>query len=122
VKSVYVVWLTLTGVAVFLTRIFGNPFGGETEYRIEYTGKVGTTLWANYNVTDRDKARENTSEKVIGTLPQTIKFTSNSNSIVSANGSTAGSEPIKIQIYKNGSPCGSSQGSESRITDTIVCR
>jgi hypothetical protein len=122
VKSAYIVWLTLTGVAVFLTKFFGNPFVGETEYRIEYTGKVGTTLWATYNVTDRDKSRENTSEKIIGTLPQTVKFTSNNNSIVSANGSTASREAIKIQIYKNGSSCGSSESSESRITDTIVCR
>jgi hypothetical protein len=122
VKSAYVVWLTLTGVAVFLTRIFGNPFGGETEYRIEYAGKVGATLWANYTITEHDKSRENTSEKIIGTLPQTVKFTSKNNAIVSANGSTTGREPITIKIYKNGSACGSSQGSESRITDTIVCR
>ena len=121
-KSIYVVWLTLTGVAVFLTQIFGNPFGSETEYRIEYTGKVGTTLWANYTITDHDKSRENTSEKVIGTLPQTVKFTSQNNATVSANGSTTTREPIKIQIYKNGSPCGNSPSTETRITDTIVCR
>ncbi len=121
-KSEYVVWLTLTGVAVFLMKMFGNPFGGETEYRIEYTGKVGTTLWANYTVTDHDKSRENTTEKIIGTLPQTVKFTSKSNSIVSANGSTTTREPIAIRIYKNGSACGSERGIEARITDTIVCR
>jgi hypothetical protein len=118
----YAVWLTLTGIAVFLTRIFGNPFAGETEYRIEYTGKVGTTLWANYTVTEHDKSREKITEKVIGTLPQTVKFTSTNNSIVTANGSTTSREPITIQIYKNGNACGSSQDGETRITDTIVCR
>jgi hypothetical protein len=118
----YAVWLTLTGMAVFLTKIFGNPFAGETEYRIEYAGKVGTTLWANYTVTEHDKSGEKTSEKVIGTLPQTVKFTSKNNSIVTANGSTTSREPITIQIYKNGNACGSSQDGEARITDTIVCR
>jgi hypothetical protein len=122
VKSAYVVWLTLTGVAVFLTQIFGNVFGSETEYRIEYAGKAGTTLWASYTITEHDKSRDNTTEKIIGTLPQTVKFTSNNNALVSANGSTTNREPITIKIYKNGSPCGSSQGSEARITDTIVCR
>jgi hypothetical protein len=120
VKSVF--WLTLTGMAVFLTRVFGNPFAGETEYRIEYTGKVGMTLWATYSITEHDKSRENITEKVIGTLPQTVKFTSKNNSIVTANGSTTNKEPITIQIYKNGNACRSSQSSETRITDTVVCR
>lgn len=102
--------------------MFGNVFGGETEYRIEYMGKAGTTLWANYTITDRDKSRENTTEKIIGTLPQTVTFTSKNNSTVSANGSSSNKEPITIKIYKNGSVCGASRRSEVRITDTIVCR
>jgi hypothetical protein len=121
VKSVYVVWLTLTGGAVFLTRVFGNPLGGETEYRVEYAGKVGATLWGSYTITEHNEFRNNASEKVIGTLPQTVKFTSKNSSIVTANGSTTNQEPITIRIYKNGRPCGN-QGAEGGITDTIVCR
>jgi hypothetical protein len=118
---VYLVWLALTGATVLLMRIFGNPFGGDVEYRIEYTGKVGASLWANYTIAEHNELRNSTSEKVIGELPQTVKFTSKNDSMVSASGSTANRDPVTIKIYKNGSPCASSEGAGG-ITDTIVCR
>jgi hypothetical protein len=122
VRSVYLVWLALTGATVLLIRIFGNPFGGNVEYRIEYTGKVGTTLWANYTIAEHNGLRNSTSEKVIGELPQTVKFTSKKDSIVSASGSTTDRDPVTIQIYKNGSLCASFQSDRGGITDTVICR
>ena len=123
-KSVYIVWLVSTGLAVSVAQNFGNPFGGgEAEYRIEYAGKAGTTLWGNYIITEHDQSRSNTTEKVIGELPQTVNFTGKNNAIVSANGSTTSQEPVAIQIYKNGKQCGNSQGTDrAGITGTIVCR
>ncbi len=107
---------------MLLMRIFGNPFGGDVEYRIEYTGKVGASLWANYTIAEHNELRNSTSEKVIGELPQTVKFTSKNDSIVSASGSTTDRDPVTIQIYKNGRPCASYQSDRGGITDTVICR
>jgi hypothetical protein len=122
VKSVYVVWLALTGAMVFLTQIFGNPFASSAEYRIEYAGKVGATLWGNYTITEHNKSRDNITEKVIGELPQTVNFTSTNNAIVSANGSTINQDRVDIQIYKNGRACNTPQSDRVVVTNTIVCR
>lgn len=121
-KSVYVLWLALTGATVFLTQIFGNPFASEAVYRIEYVGKAGATLWGNYTITEHNKSRDNITEKVIGELPQTVQFTSKNNATVSANGSTINQDPIAIQIYKNGRACNTPQSGQIVVTNTIVCR
>ncbi len=121
-KSVYVLWLALTGATVFLTQIFGNPFASSAEYRIEYGGKVGATLWGNYTITEHNKSRDNITEKVIGELPQTVQFTGANNAIVAANGSTINKGRVTIQIYKNGRACNTPQSGQTEVTATIVCR
>ena len=113
----------MTGVSLFGVRTFGNPFSNNVEYRVEYTAKSATMLWGNYTITPHNKLHSTTSERVIGKLPQSIKFTTSKNAIVSANGSTTSQEPITIKIYKNGAECSNSRGTgDAIVSDTIVCR
>ncbi len=122
-KIGYILWLLVTGVVFATVRIIGNPFSNEVQYRIEYTGGVGKTLWGNYMITPHDKSESVTTEKAIGQLPQSVNFTAGKNAIVSANGSTVSQEPITIVIYKNGVECSNSDGTErAGVSDTIVCR
>jgi hypothetical protein len=117
------VWSVVTGVTLFGVRTFGNPFSNNVQYRIEYAGKSGNTLWGNYTITPHNRSLTTTTERVIGQLPQTVNFTGNKNEIVSANGSTTSQEPITIKIYKNGVECSNSQGTDSAgVSNTIICR
>jgi hypothetical protein len=118
------VWLAVTGVVLFGVRTFGNPFSGnEAQYRVEYSGKVGATLWGNYTITEHSKLRNSISEKAIGQLPLTVKFPGSKKAIIAANGSIESQEPVRIVIYRNGVECGNSQGFErAGVSDTIVCR
>jgi hypothetical protein len=123
VKSLYILWSVVTGVTLVGARTFGNPFSNDVQYRIEYTGAVGKTLWGNYTITPHNKLNATTTERVIGQLPQTVKFTTGKNAIVSANGSTTTQTPITIKIYKNGAECSNSRGNGSTdVSDTLVCR
>jgi hypothetical protein len=123
VKSVYVLWSFVTGVSLLGVRTFGNPFSNQVQYRVEYSGKAGSTLWGSYTMTQHDRSRNSTTEKAIGKLPLTIDFTTDKNVTVSANGSTTNREPITIRIYKHGSECSNSDRTDrAGVTDTIVCR
>jgi hypothetical protein len=123
VKSVYVLWSFVTGVSLLGVRTFGNPFSDQVQYRIEYSGKVGTTLWGSYTTTQTNRSRSSTTEQAVGKLPLTVNITTGKDTIVSANGSTANQEPITIKIYKHGSECSTSERTDrAGVTDTIVCR
>jgi hypothetical protein len=123
VKSVYVLWSVVTGLSLVGVRTFGNPFSNEVQYRVEYSGKVGTTLWGSYTQTAHNKSRSSVTEQAIGKLPLTIDFTSGKDTIISANGSTSNQEPVTIKIYKHGSECSNSEKTDrAGVTDTIVCR
>jgi hypothetical protein len=123
VKSVYVLWSLVTGVGLFGVQTFGNPFSNQVQYRLEYSGKVGSTLWGSYTMTKHDRSRSSTTEQAIGKLPLTINFTTEKNMTISANGSTNNREPITIKIYKHGAECSNSDRTDrAGVTDTIVCR
>jgi hypothetical protein len=123
VKSVYVLWSLVTGVGLLGMRTFGNPFSDQVQYRVEYSGKAGSTLWGSYTMTQHDRSRSSVTQQAIGKLPLTINFTTGKNMTISANGSTANREPIKIVIYKHGSECSTSERTDrAGVTDTIVCR
>jgi hypothetical protein len=123
VKSVYIVWSLVTGVSLLGVRTFGNPFSDQVQYRVEYSGKAGSTLWGSYTMTEHNRSRRSTTEQAIGKLPLTINFTTGKNMTISANGSTANQEPITIKIYKHGSECSTSDRTDrAGVTDTIVCR
>ena len=122
-KSVYLVWSVVTGLSLVGVRTFGNPFSNEVQYRVEYSGKAGTTLWGSYTQTAHNRGRSSVTEQAIGKLPLTIKFTSVKDMTISANGSTANQEPVTIKIYKHGSECSNSEKTDrAGVTDTIVCR
>jgi hypothetical protein len=123
VKSVYVLWSVVTGVGLLGVQTFGNPFSDRVQYRIEYSGRAGSTVWGSYTLTNRDRARSSNTEKAIGKLPLTVNFTTGKNMTISANGSTTNGEPVKIEIFKHGSECSNSnQTDEAAVTDTVVCR
>jgi hypothetical protein len=123
VKSVYILWSLVTGVSLLGVRTFGNPFSDQVQYRIEYSGKAGSTVWGSYTQTQHNRSRSSVTEQAIGTLPLTINFTSGKNLTISANGSTTNQEPITIKIYKHGSECSTSERTDrAGVTDTIVCR
>jgi hypothetical protein len=123
VRSGYLFWPLVIALSLLGVRAFGNPFSDRGQYRIEYSGKAGSTLWGSYSITKHGETRHSTTEKAIGKLPLTIAFTESKNAIVSANGSTANQEPIVIKIYKNGVECSNSHGTDhAGVTDTIVCR
>jgi hypothetical protein len=123
VKSVYVLWSVVTGLSLVGVRTFGNPFSNQVQYRVEYSGKVGSTLWGSYTTTEHNRTRNSVTAQAIGKLPVVINFTTGKNMIVSANGSTANQEPITIKIYKHGSECSNSDRTDrAGVTDTIVCR
>lgn len=119
----YVLWSLVTGVSLLGVRTFGNPFSNQVQYRVEYSGKAGTTLWGSYTMTEYNRSRSSVTEQAIGKLPVVINFTTSKNVIVSANGSTTSREPITIKIYKHGSECSNSDRTDrAGVTDTIVCR
>jgi hypothetical protein len=123
VKSAYILWSFVTGVSLLGVRTFGNPLSNEVQYRVEYSGKSGATVWGDYTITKHDRSRTSMTEKAVGQLPLIVNFTTGKNAIVSANGATTNQEPIMIKIYKHGAECSSSQGIEGAgITKTIVCR
>jgi hypothetical protein len=123
VKSVYILWSLVTGVSLLGVRTFGNPFSDQVQYRVEYSGKVGTTLWGSYTQTQHNRSRSSITEQAIGKLPLTVNFISSKNMTISANGSTADQEPISIKIFKHGSECSNSERTDrAGVTDTIVCR
>jgi hypothetical protein len=123
VKSVYVLWSLVTGVGLLGVRTFGNPFSDRVDYRVEYSGKAGSTLWGSYTTTQHDRSRLSTTQQAVGKLPLTVKFSTGKNMIISANGSTANQEPITIKIYKHGSECSNSDRIDrAGVTDTVVCR
>jgi hypothetical protein len=123
VKSLYVVWSVVTGLSLVGVRTFGNPFSNEVQYRVEYSGKAGTTLWGSYTQTAHDRSKSSITEQAIGKLPVTINFTSGKNVTISANGSTTSQEPVTIKIYKHGSECSNSEKTDrAGVTDTIICR
>jgi hypothetical protein len=102
---------------------FGNPFSDRVQYRVEYSGKAGSTLWGSYTMTQHDRSRTSNTEQAIGKLPLTINFVTGKNMTISANGSTTDREPITIKIYKHGAECSNSSRTErAGVTDTIVCR
>jgi hypothetical protein len=118
-----VLWSVVTGLSLVGVRTFGNPFSNQVQYRVEYSGKVGSTLWGSYTTTEHNRARNSVTEQTIGKLPVVINFTTGKNMIVSAQGSTANQEPITIKIYKHGSECSNSDRTDrAGVTDTIVCR
>ena len=122
-KSIYVLWSVVTGLSLGGVRTFGNPFSDRVQYRVEYSGKSGSTLWGSYTTTEYNRAGNSVTEQAIGKLPVVINFTTGKNMIVSANGSTANQEPITIKIYKHGSECSKSDRTDrAGVTDTIVCR
>lgn len=122
-KSVYVLWSFVTGVSLLGVRTFGNPFSNEVQYRVEYSGKAGSTLLGSYSMTENNRSHSTTTERAIGKLPLTVNFTTGKNMIISANGSATNREPITIKIYKHGSECSNSDRTDrAGITDTIVCR
>jgi hypothetical protein len=123
VKSVYVLWSLVTGLSLVGVRTFGNPFSNEVQYRVEYSGKAGTTLWGSYTQTAHNKLRTSTTEQAIGKLPVTINFVSGKDLTISANGSTENQEPITIKIYKHGAECSNSDRTDrAGVTGTVVCR
>jgi hypothetical protein len=123
VKSVYVLWSLVTGVSLLGVRTFGNPFSDQVQYRVEYSGKAGSTLWGSYTMTQHNRARTSVTEQAVGKLPLIINFTTGKNMTISANGSTANQEPIIIKIYKHGSECSNSDRTDrAGVTDTTVCR
>jgi hypothetical protein len=123
VKIAYIVWSLVTGISLLGVRTFGNPFSDRVSYRVEYTGKTGSTLWGSYTITQHSRSRESVTEKAIGKLPLTIDFTTSKNMMVSATGSLENQQPIKIKIYKHGVECSASdQTDRVEVSDTIVCR
>ena len=119
----YVLWSLAAGVGLFGIQAFGNPFSDRVQYRVEYNGKPGSTLWGSYTMTEHNRSRSSTTEQAIGKLPLTINFTTGKNMTISANGSTTNREPISIKIYKHGSECSTSDRTDrAGVTDTIVCR
>ncbi|NJR32612.1 hypothetical protein [Chamaesiphon polymorphus] len=122
-KSVYVLWSLVTGVGLLGVRTFGNPFSDRVDYRVEYSGKAGTTLWGSYTMTQNGRSRISTNQQAVGKLPLTINFSTGKNMTISANGSTANQEPITIKIYKHGSECSNSDRIDrAGVTTTVVCR
>jgi hypothetical protein len=122
VKST-ILWSVVTGIGLLGVRTFGNPLSNEVQYRVEYIGKAGSTLWGDYTITQNNRLRDSTTQKAIGQLPLVVNFTTGKNTIVSANGSTTDREPIIIKIYKYGAECSNSQGTDGAgITNTVVCR
>jgi hypothetical protein len=104
-------------------RMFGNPFSNEVSYRVEYSGKPGSTVWANYTKTKPDRTRSSTTEQAVGQLPLVVSFTTGKHEIVAANGSTTDGNPVTIKIYKHGAECSSSDRVDRvKVTDTVVCR
>ena len=83
----YVLWSLVTGVGLVGIQAFGNPFSDRVQYRVEYIGKAGSTLWGSYTMTEHNRARSSTTEQAIGKLPLTINFTTSKNMTISANGS-----------------------------------
>lgn len=123
VKSAYILWSFVTGVGLLGVRTFGNPLSNEVQYRVEYTGKAGSTVWGDYTITQNNRLRDSRTEKAVGKLPLVVSFTTGKNALVSANGSTTDRQPVKIKIYKYGAECSSSHGTDSAgLTSTIVCR
>ena len=107
---------------MFGVQTFGNPFSDRVQYRVEYSGKAGSTLWGSYTMTQHDR-RNSTTEQAIGKLPLSISFTTAKNMTISANGSTTDREPVTIKIYKHGAECSnSSRTDRAGVTATIVCR
>jgi hypothetical protein len=122
VKS-YVLWSVVTGISLFGVRNFGNPFSNQVQYRVEYSGKAGSTVWGSYTKTKHDRTRSSETEKAVGKLPLTISFTTDKNVSVAANGSTTDRQPITIKIYKHGSECSNSDRTDrAGVTNTVVCR
>jgi hypothetical protein len=118
-----VLWSLVTGIGLFGVMTFGNPFSNQVQYKVEYSGRAGSTLWGSYTMTQHDRARSSTTQQAIGKLPLTIDFTTGKNLTISANGSTANQEPITIKIYKHGSECSNSDRiGRAGVTDTVVCR
>jgi hypothetical protein len=116
-------WSVVTGIGLLGVRTFGNPLSNEVQYRVEYIGKAGSTLWGDYTVTQNNRLRDSTTAKAIGTLPLVVNFTTGKNAIVSANGDTTDREQITIKIYKHGAECSNSQGTDGAgVTNTVVCR
>jgi hypothetical protein len=104
-------------------RTFDNPFSNQVQYRVEYSGKAGSTLWGSYTMTKHDQSRSSNTEQAIGKLPLVVNFTTARNVTISANGSTSDQEPITIKIFKHGSECSKSdQANLNRAADTVVCR
>jgi hypothetical protein len=123
VKSAYVLWSVVTGVGLLGVQTFGNPFSDRVEYRVEYSGKAGSTVWGSYTTTNRDRFDSSNTEKAIGKLPLTVNFTTGKNMTISANGATTNGEPVTIRIFKHGSECSNSDRSDGAgVTDTVVCR
>jgi hypothetical protein len=123
VKSVYVVWSFVTGLSLLGVRTFGNPFSSQVPYRVEYSGKAGSTLWGSYTQTAHNRMRSSITEQAIGKLPLIVNFTSGKDMTISANGSTENQEPIVIKIFKYGSECSNSERTDrAGVTDTVVCR
>ena len=113
----------MTGVGLLGVQTFGNPFSDRVEYRVEYSGKMGSTLWGSYTMTEHNRSRSSTTEQAIGKLPLIVSFTTGKNMTISANGSTTTKEPITIRIYKHGAECSNSERiARAGVTDTIVCR
>ncbi len=102
---------------------FGNPFSDRVQYRVEYSGKAGSTLWGSYTMTEHNRSRSSMTEQAVGKLPLIVNFTTGKNMTISANGATTEKEPVRIRIYKHGSECSNSDRIASAgVTDTIVCR
>jgi hypothetical protein len=123
VKSVYVLWSFVTGVGLLGVQTFGNPFSDQVQYRVEYSGKPGSTLWGSYTMTKKDRSRTSTTQQAIGKLPLVINFTTAKNMTIAANGSTTDREPISIRIFKHGAECSNSERTDrAGVTDTVICR
>lgn len=119
----YVLWSVVTGISLFGVRNFGNPFSNQVHYRVEYSGKAGSTVWGSYTKTKHDRTRSSETEKAVGKLPLIISFTTDKNVSVAANGSTSDRQPVRIKIYKHGSECSNSDRIDrAGVTDTVVCR
>jgi hypothetical protein len=123
VKSVYILWSLVTGVGLLGVQTFGNPFSDRVDYRVEYSGKTGSTLWGSYTMTEHNRSRSSTTEQAIGQLPLIVNFTTGKNMTIAANGSTTDKQPISIKIFKHGAECSSSDRTDrAGVTSTVVCR
>jgi preprotein translocase subunit SecF len=121
VKKTHIFWLSAIGVAVMSMRVLSSP-DREVQYQIEFRGQAGTTLWGEYSITDRDKIRDRTSEKVFGELPVKVKFNAKQGAIVSASGASSDRSKVAIEIFRNGSRCSNTGGLSAGVSETIVCR